>query len=233
MLEDGLTYPTRGESWIARFLIGGVLSLLSFLILPAFIVTGYLVRALGSTIRGDPDPPDWEDWGGLLVDGLKATLVILVYAVVPFAVFGVLSSVLIGAGSAAGGDGGGLLAGFGLLTMLLMIPALFVVYYFIPAALGNMAREDSFGAAFDFAVIKEVALSVEYFVAVLLPIVVGIITNVITWVLAITVVGLVLVPFVNFYGQLAIFHMFGIAFRETADGADTSQSSAAAPASGF
>lgn len=233
MLEDGLSYPMKGDEWIGRFAIGGVLTFLGFLLFPVFLINGYFIRVLEGTINAEEEPPAWEDWGGLFVDGLKMTVVSIAYAIVPVGVFGVIAFVLLGLGSAAGGDGGGILAGFGVMTMVVMLPAIAIVYYLIPAALGNMAREGSVAAAFDFAVIKDVALSTEYLVAVLLPVVVGIITNVITFFLAITVIGYLLVPFVSFYGQLAVFRMFGLAFRQTAGGSSTSQSSAAAPASGF
>jgi len=42
-----------------------------------------------------------------------------------------------------------------------------------------------------------------------MPIVVAVITWIATAVLAVTVVGLLLVPFVQFYGQVAVFRMFG------------------------
>ena len=217
MLEDGLSYPMQGDSWIGRTLIGGLLLVFSPFVLPAFVFYGYLLRVLGSTIEGEAEPPAWGDWGGLLVDGLKATVVGIVYALVPtILIFGV-GAVFIGAGSAAGSDGGGLLAGFGILTVLLTIPVLFLVYYLVPAALSNMAAEGSLGAAFDVDMLKQVVLTSDYFIAVLLPIVVGIGINVVAQILAITIVGLLVVPFLMFYGQVAVFRMFGLAFAKQAD----------------
>jgi len=45
MLEDGLSYPVRGD-WIGRTIIGAVLGFLSFLVLPAVFLMGYFVRVL-------------------------------------------------------------------------------------------------------------------------------------------------------------------------------------------
>ncbi|WP_276271348.1 DUF4013 domain-containing protein [Haloarcula litorea] len=218
MLEDGLSYPMEGDSWIARILIGGVLLFLSFLVVPIFIFQGYLLRVLGDTVRGESEPPEWDDWGGLVVDGLKATVVAFVYSIIPIAVIGGIGVVLLGAGSAAGGDGGGILAGFGLLTVLLAIPVFFLIYLLVPAALANMAVEGSLGAAFDLNLLKDVVFTADYLVAVLMPIVVGIAVNIVTQVLAITIVGLLLVPFITFYGQVAVFRMFGLAFANQTDG---------------
>lgn len=217
MLEDGLSYPMQGDSWIGRILIGGIIGFLSILFFPIFIFVGYLVRVLESTINGDPEPPEWDDWGGLFVDGIKATIVGIAYSIIPTVVILGLGSVFVGIGAAAGDGGGGILAGFGLITMLLLIPVFFLVYYLVPAALANMAAEGTLGAAFDFGMIRNVVLTGDYLVAVLMPIVVGIAINIVTSILAITVVGLVLVPFVNFYGQVAVFRMFGLAFAKQAN----------------
>jgi hypothetical protein len=54
-----------------------------------------------------------------------------------------------------------------------------------------------------------------------MPIVVAMITWIITAVLSVTVIGLLLVPFVQFYGQVAVFRMFGSAFASVNDRIDT------------
>lgn len=226
MLEDGLSYPMQGDSWIGRMLIGGLILFFAFLIIPIFFFQGYLLRVLGSTVRGESEPPAWDDWGGLFVDGLKATVVAFVYGIVPTIVFVGIGTVLVGLGGAAGDSGGGILAGFGLLTFLFFIPVLLIVYYIVPAALANMAAEGSIGAAFDFDMISNVVLSVDYLVAVLMPIVVGVIINIISFVLGITIIGYLLVPFVSFYGQVAIFRMFGLAFAKQSPKGSASTSTA-------
>lgn len=214
MLEDGLSYPMQGDSWIGRVVIGGVLLFFGILLIPVIFFQGYLLRVLGSTVRGEAEPPAWEDWGGLFVDGLKSLGVTFVYGIVPIIVFVGIGGVLIGLGGAAGDSGAGIIAGFGILTFLLFIPVMFIVYYLVPAALSNMAVEGSFGAAFDFEMISDVVLSVDYLVAVLMPIIVGVIVNIISFLLGITIIGYLLVPFVVFYGQVAIFRMFGLAFAK-------------------
>ena len=214
MLEDGLSYPVKGE-WIGRILIGGVLGFLAFLIVPAFAVLGYMLDVIRQTIDGEEEPPEWGDWGDLIVDGVKVTVVAFVYSIVPTVVIMGIGFAFLGIGSAAGDSGGGIVAGFGLLLFLLLIPIMLVVYYLVPAALANMASEDRLGAAFDVAEIKEVVVTADYFVAVLMPIVVAIVLNLVTFFLAITIIGYVLVPFLNFYGQVAIFRMFGTAYVNT------------------
>jgi hypothetical protein len=103
---------------------------------------------------------------------------------------------------------------------------MFVIYYLVPAALTNMALEDSIGAAFDFGTLKQALLSVDYLVAWIIPFVLAFLVNVVVVVLSITIIGLVAVPFLQFYVQVAVFYMFGVAFAKAVDidvpGADPS-----------
>lgn len=211
MLEDGLSYPVRGD-WIGRMLIGSVLTFFSFFVLPVVFVMGYFVRVLETTVGGQEEPPAFEEWGDLFVKGIVATVIGLVYSVVPVIAYLVVVFGLLGVGTGIGGDGGGILAGLGLMTMFAAIPLLLLIYYVVPAALTNYAREGEIGAAFDFQAIKPVVLSVEYLMAVLFPLFVSFAVWIVITVLAVTVVGLLLVPFVYFYANVAIFRMFGSAF---------------------
>ena len=218
MFEDGLSYPARGD-WLGRTVIGGLLVAFSFLIVPAILATGYLIDALERTVAGDEEPPAFDDWGTLFIRGLVGTVITIVYSVVPLVVFGGLAFVLIAVVGIAGGAGeaGGIVAGLGvaalLLLGLLLLPVVFLIYYLVPAALTNYAIQDELSAAFDFGTIKPILLSSEYLIAVLLPLVVAVLLWIATSILALTGIGLLLVPFVQFYGQLAVFRMFGSAFR--------------------
>jgi hypothetical protein len=212
MLEDGLTYPLEGDSAVARILIGGVLGFLSVLVIPAFALLGYSVWVLAGAARGEREPPAFEDWGTMIVDGLKATVVAIVYGIVPFVLIFVSFFVIAGGGASGSDTAAGILGGIGLLGMLLSFVAMFVLYYVIPAALTNMALEGSLGAAFDFGTIKQAVFSADYLVAWLIPFVIAFVMNLVVFALAITVVGLLVVPFIQFYVQVAVFYMFGTAF---------------------
>jgi hypothetical protein len=216
MLEEGLSYPLNGDSALGRIVIGGLLGFGSFLIVPAFALFGYLVWVLEGSARGEEEPPTFEDWGDMIVDGLKATGVTFVYGIVPFAL--VFVSIFVIAGGGATGDtAGGILSGIGVLGMLVSFLVMFGLYYIIPAALTNMALEDSFGAAFDLDTIKQAVLSGDYLVAWLIPFVLAALMNVAVILLSITVVGLIVVPFLQFYVQVAAFYMFGVAFGKVVD----------------
>ncbi|USZ73318.1 DUF4013 domain-containing protein [Natronosalvus halobius] len=196
-------------------IIGTVLGFLSFLFIPVFFLMGYLVRVLETTVSGAEQPPEFTDWGGLFVKGIVATVIGFAYAIVPTVVYTFIVFTLIGAGSAIGGDGGGLLAGMGFMTLLMYIPLMFLILYIVPAALTNYAVNNSLGAAFDIGAIKPVVLSVDYLVAMLMPVVLAILVNIVAGFLAITLIGLLLVPFLYFYTYVAVFRMYGVAFANT------------------
>lgn len=219
VLEDGLSYPVRGD-WIGRIIIGGVLGFLSVLVIPAFLIVGYLVRVLERTIGGDEVPPEFDEWGDLLMKGVIGTIITIAYTVIPVVAYGVIITVVAGTGGAIGGDAGALIGAVGLLLVLAFIPVLFLIYYAVPAALSAYAARGELGAAFDVDLLKPALFSTEYLVAVLMPIVVAVVVWIATAVLAVTVVGLLLVPFVQFYGQVAVFRMFGSAFATVNDRID-------------
>jgi hypothetical protein len=175
------------------------------------------VRVLEGTVGGDEVPPEFTDWGDLLMKGVIGTIIGVAYTVIPVVAYGVVIAVVAGTGGAVGGDAGALIGAVGVLLALAFIPVLFLVYYAVPAALSAYAARGELGAAFDPDLLKPALFSTEYLVAVLMPIVVAIVTWIATAVLAVTVVGLLLVPFVQFYGQVAVFRMFGTAFATVND----------------
>jgi hypothetical protein len=217
MLEEGLSYPFKGDNALGRNVIGGVLVMFSFLIIPAFAYYGYLVRVLHDTVEGGEEPPEFDEWGEMIFDGIKMLVISLVYGIVPFAIaFAILTAGIVG-GAAAGDSGGGIVAGFGIIGALVFFVASLVLFYVLPAALTNFAREGSVAAAFEFDTIGTVLTSSEYVVAWLLPIVVYAIVYIVTIILALTFVGIFLIPFVSFYASLVIFQMFGQAYAKALD----------------
>ncbi|WP_458188738.1 DUF4013 domain-containing protein [Haladaptatus sp. NG-WS-4] len=201
----------------------------SFLLIPAFIVLGYMIRALVAASRSETEPPAFEDWGDLLVDGLKATLVVLAYSIVPIIMMRVMAA-FIGIGGSAGGDAGDLFTGLGLLGIFLAMILAFVIQYVLPVALTNFGRAGNIGAAFDFDTLTPVLTSRDYIVVVtvfLVAFVAGVLANV----LALVTLGLgyLLFPFFYFWLYLAGSYMFGTAFGEATHQQSQSPGSAATP----
>ena len=205
MLSDALSFPRSGDDWIPTLAIGGILFILSFLVIPAFVVQGYFVRVLRAAATGETDAPSFTDWGGLLVDGLKLFVVNVAYSIVLmipyFALF-----FLLGFGSNGGAGAGALLLVLGLVVFVLAL----VIAYFVPAASANFALEGDFGAAFDFGTIRSAAFTGDYAMAWVLAIVVGIVGGLVGSFLSVLLVGI----FVLFYVQVSVYYLFGRGFAK-------------------
>lgn len=214
MLEEGVRYPMRGD-WIARILIGGILSVFGFLLIPAFIVYGYLLEVLANTYDGIEDPPEWTDWGTLLIRGLVAWLIALAYSI-PLILFSLVMIPVIGFG-AVQDDPGAILAGTGLLYFFGMVVLGLVVAYLLPAGLTSYARTNRVGAAFDVNTVTSIAFTGEYLVAIVLAFVIVIFVGFLTSILSITVIGILLVPFIGFYANMAIAYIVATGVRNAAD----------------
>ncbi|ARS89578.1 DUF4013 domain-containing protein [Natrarchaeobaculum aegyptiacum] len=75
LLRFAIGYPSRRG--LKPLLIGTVFTLFSILIIPAFFVAGYMVRLTRAAIRGEPEPPAFDDWGDIFVDGLGLLVVFI------------------------------------------------------------------------------------------------------------------------------------------------------------
>ena len=218
-IEDAVTYPMESDDWIKTVLIGGAMLLFSFLLIPAFVAYGYMIRAIQASLEGEPEPPSFGDWGGLIVDGLKVFVIGIVYFLVPLAVMvltvgGAALAILTGseAGAAAG-------AGTLLLGMLATFVLALVFGYFAAVGLVNFAREERFGAAFDVGVVKSVGLNgdfaVPWLVSVGVFLAVGIVTSVLN---IIPGLGFVVGVFLNFYALVVAANLWASGFREATEG---------------
>lgn len=214
MLSDALYYPTRGDDALPTILIGGVLSLLSFLLIPILFVLGYFLRVLERTVEGVDEPPKFEDWGGLAVSGLLAFVVTVVYYLVPVLAFLLLGGLGALTGSESGAAASLVIAG---VVGFVLFVALTYVY---PAAITNFARTGRVGKAFAFGDIRSVVISADYLTAWLVGFLIFVGGFVVIGILSlIPILGTLIGLFVNFYIQLAAYRVFGTAFRRaTAEG---------------
>lgn len=83
MIDEAIGYLRSSENATRTALLGGVLTLFAFLIVPLFAVAGYLVRVLDGTASGDDEPPVFEDWGELIIEGARASAIAFVYTMIP------------------------------------------------------------------------------------------------------------------------------------------------------
>jgi hypothetical protein len=214
MLMEALEYPRRSEKVLETVLIGGVLTLLSFLLVPLVFLAGYLIRVLDRTAHGDEEPPVFDDWRELGVDGLKALAVGIVYGLVPAVVVGVL--VLISGLGFMGGDAMATLGFLGLLVSFLAgIVLTLAVAYLAPAALANVAEHRTIGAGFDLAELKPVWTSATYATGWLWALAVIFVGIVVAGVIGmVPVLGQIAGAFVGFYAGVAAYSIIGRTWGE-------------------
>jgi uncharacterized membrane protein YjgN (DUF898 family) len=215
MFQEALNYPRNDENWIRTVLIGAVLALLSVFLVPVFALFGYYMRVLRGSMEGDEQPPVFDEWGDLLVDGVKAFVVFLAYMLIPAIIFGVtvggvIVSAILGNGEPGFGAALGALVGFGL---SLVVTALF--WYLLPAALANYARTGRIGSGFAFGEIRPALTSQKYAVPWLVAIGVLIAAGIVVSLLNIVpFVGFVLALPVNFYAAVVAFNLYGRGYED-------------------
>jgi len=222
MLEDAIRYPWNGERKVETLLIGGVLSLLGVFFIPVLFVFGYLVRVIRAVNDGDTEvPPVFEEWGDLLVEGLVAFLITLVYSLVPLVVIGLaIASFILPASvvtTAAGEPATGIAVGGLLLALVVVVVTVVVslgVAYLLPAAVAAYAVTGGIGAAFSPGTLRAIGGSQTYAVAWLVAVAIAIGAQVVGGFASATVIGAVLVPLISFYGNVAGAYAIGTAVRE-------------------
>lgn len=205
---------------------GFVLGLLIFIgilimLIAFFLANGYFFRVIKSTLAGLDEIPDFDDWGELLVGGLKVLVVELIYSIIfgilasipifiIFLVLGLIGSFLGIAGSIADASiSPAVLAGSGVfiwvmylgifLTYLIMI-AVGLLYYIVSfIGISNMAYQDNMGSAFAISEIRERISSIRWgkaIIWVLATYFVTLIAVLVSYILGLLLVGIIVVPII-------------------------------------
>lgn len=156
--KDALEYSAK--DW-KTLVILGVICLFSFLLLPAFLITGYNYRVINTAVHGvinGRDPmPNFDDVIDMFVDGVKVVIVELVYILVPVIIFIIFAAI---AGQLTGMASSALMLIGGLITFVIFIVACLMEQM----GLCHMAYHDgAFSKAFAISEIKEVIDEIGWF----------------------------------------------------------------------
>lgn len=214
-IETLAKYPTESDDWVKTVLIGGLLLVFSFLIIPWFLVAGYLVRAIRAGMESAEEPPVFDEWGELLTEGFVAGIIGLVYQIIPLIVFfvfvgGSIMALATGSRTGAGVGFAGLLGGL-FLWWILALAFGYVGF----AGVANYAKERNFGAGFDFDVISDVVTSRAYLMAWVYVIALNIVVSIVVGVLNIVpLLGAIVGLFVSFYALVIAGWLWGNGFAE-------------------
>lgn len=207
LLVRGVKYPASDDDWLRTLLVGGALFLFGFLVVPALAGFGFLVQVVREGLAEDDDIPEFEDfgWETLVGDGLRVVGISLAYWLALFAVLLALSfvagfqSALVGTSVDAATNG----------VLVVWAVLLLVAAWVLPAAIVNFARHGSMRAAFDADLLVAVGTSPEYLVGWLYAIGVAVVQTVLSVALTLTGVGIVLLPWLNFYLAASVAYIFG------------------------
>jgi hypothetical protein len=233
-LRNVFSFPFQDPKWGEKFLIGGLLFLASFLLLPIFLIYGYFVELMRIGIEGrELSLPEWDLWEKKFIDGAKLFVVGLIFTfplillifLGYFLMFaGVVGSDLIDFSadpsspvwaipSMFGTFGG--MAFFGLSLLLV-----FFLGVFMPAATAHVVATDDLSAAFRFSEWWGIfRASLSGFVITYL-LVFGLFTalNFVFQILYMTIILCCIVPFLiipaTLYIMVTTGVLFGQAYRE-------------------
>jgi hypothetical protein len=145
MNRTDAAYLTRGATAPHRLAVGAVLALLG---VTWPLLMGYAVAVVRATFRGDPAPPDVEEWEPIVRDGAIGTAI-----VVAFALPSVLLALLFG-----WRPGGTLSAGGGVIVAVLALASA----YALPGALLRFAHRETLVAGLDAWTVLDVVLMPAY-----------------------------------------------------------------------
>jgi hypothetical protein len=191
-----LGYPRQDD--YDPVLIGALIEFVGgFIPFVNLIVRGYGLRLARASARGQQERPEWGDYGGMFVDGLKIVAVSLAFWLAWGAVGGIL-----GGGTFLVSDTAGI-AVFGLV--------LFVASLLFPASLVTYAAHDSFGSAFSPSYAGAFLTSLSYVKAYVLTALLSFVFVLVLAISVLTIVG----PFVVLaFGTYFFFSFWGYYYRE-------------------
>jgi len=227
IIGDAFKYPV--SNW-KRLLILGVIVLISqflmeivigygrasgllyFLLIPAliaaFLTLGYQLRTIATSIIGEKEPPEFNEWTKMFLDGLRVFITSIVYGIIPTIVL-IVGFIMLLIGSIVG------------VIILLLGAVLFIIMGIISVmAISNMAYYSEIGAAFRFGEIRERIASIgwlEYTVMLIILAILYIILAVVgSLVTMIPFAGLVLASLIIYpFIYLFLYRAIGLIFKET------------------
>jgi hypothetical protein len=211
-IGKSLTYAFDDDRWVVKLLIGALLMLFSFLIVPAFFVQGYLVKIVRNMMDGVENPlPEWDDWGKLFMDGLYLIIAGIVYTAPIWLIMCCAGLLFLPAGFTEG-DISEMMAitgsiGFMLLLCLAMIVGV-IISLLYPALTIQYAKEDNLAACFRFSEVIGMTRDNlgDVIIALLVLFGVGLVLGLLG---IIPIIGWIIAIFASIYTTVVSGHLFG------------------------
>ena len=196
------------SSWLIKTVIGAFV-----LAVPPFAL-GYLYRVAAQGRRGLPITlPDWDDWRGLFVDGLRFLILIVGLAIGPIILCWVLSILL--SWLLHNVPGYWAFAGF---LYLPLVPAILLAAPLTGASLYRYQRREEFREAFRFPLLLRMVMATK--ARLVIPTLAY---------LGFVIVLFPLIPYALFTGGVVIFYYYAFTFHELEKAAHAAASASSLP----
>lgn len=213
-INKAIKYIPEDADWVKKVIIAAVLSVASFLIIPGFILVGYMIRIIRQVMNGEWDGlPEWDDWGTLLKDGFFIFLAEFIYTL-PIIIILIIGGVALG-GFASLSDSGNMFALIGgvggILLLCLMFLFVIALLFLAPAITIQYAIKDDFGSLFRFGELKDIVTSnlsnilIVFVVTLAIGFVSGLLAGIpiLGWIVAAAIGAATIFVIGHLYGQIA------------------------------
>jgi hypothetical protein len=213
IISNSIRYPT--SNW-GKVLILGVIMIASILIVPVFLLIGYLFRIIKATLAGLDELPEFDEIGEMFVDGLKVFVVGIVYSI-PVIIISLIITAITGSSSSATLSlNPAMIWGLVLVYIVYIIVAVIVGLIEV-IAIANMAYYDGdLGAAFSFSEILDRIAKIGWgkyiitYIVIAIVAFIGFIIGLLTLFILVGIIllPLVIAPFIYMFGVRAIALLF-------------------------
>lgn len=153
-------FPFKDEEARKYLLIGGLIAIAAFIIpvLPYLVLIGYAAQISKQVLKGEqPHMIPWEDWGGLLKDGLRLFGIRMIYSLpilviaLPVFLLGIGMPFIAGITENSNAEALISLASIIMVAgICLIFPVSIPLIVIIPAAEMHVIEKDEFSAGFQF-----------------------------------------------------------------------------------
>jgi hypothetical protein len=150
-IEKSFRYPIYGgKSKYKPVLLGTLMIFFSFLVIPIFIFSGYMLEVLRASIN-DEDRPEFTDFKNLFIEGVKYVIVVLPITIASLCVFGISYLVL----------------PFYFYNILSLVGGPILTILTIPV-IGLYAKTGSFSGAYQVDKVLEIAKDKDFVVSIII-----------------------------------------------------------------
>ncbi|MBA4313511.1 MAG: hypothetical protein C0417_12880 [Chlorobiaceae bacterium] len=211
-IGDSFKFSFKDPDWVMKYMIGGIFSLLSILILPIPVLYGYYIELLQKVSNNDPNPlPDWKDPGIKFLTGLKYIGVMIIYYL-PLLIILVPTLVLFIIMSFWNSHTGNLFESglFGMFIILTVVPYSIFIYLLQPTITILFSKNESIRDAINIGeVIKLFKIKWEDIL------VISVLTVVFDFLAVAGILFFIIgIFFTTFFVQIIRFHLYGQIARE-------------------